>query len=426
MGSSVPGRSFIEAPPTTIALDGDSTGLPEWRTYTNLGYGFSFQFPPRWDLMDGRNFIRLSRGSMSLVVGFRHVTEDPNVCCRDLLPEGEVIEAGTVACAGESVSKALLSCDGRTKAVLYEGTREIAVDDLRFLFYLEDFTVDHEGANISDEVIEEVDAVVASLETFEPLIIYGEVTPTWQAPPTDAALASPASAAGRPTPTLTPTPDTTPTPTATVMAAQAESKGANVRSGPGLDYGLEGFLEAGEWVPITGRHGEWWQIAYKERSAWVYDGVVQATGTDGVAEVDAVPTPVPPSPAVIPTPAPPAAVDEERWIDVDLSEQRLRAYEDGEVVRTTLVSTGLPDTPTPTGQFRIWIKLLYDDMSGPDYYLEDVPYAMYFYRGYGLHGTYWHDNFGQPMSHGCVNLPTSEAEWLFEFADVGTLVNVHR
>ncbi len=49
----------------------------------------------------------------------------------------------------------------------------------------------------------------------------------------------------------------------------------------------------------------------------------------------------------------------------------------------------------------------------------------YFYRGYGLHGTYWHRNFGVPMSHGCVNLPTPDAAWLFDFAEVGTLVNVH-
>lgn len=64
-------------------------------------------------------------------------------------------------------------------------------------------------------------------------------------------------------------------------------------------------------------------------------------------------------------------------------------------------------------------------MTGPDYYLPDVPYTMYFYKGYGIHGTYWHDNFGTPMSHGCVNMRTSEAAWLFDFASVGTLVNVH-
>ena len=63
-------------------------------------------------------------------------------------------------------------------------------------------------------------------------------------------------------------------------------------------------------------------------------------------------------------------------------------------------------------------------MSGPGYYLPDVPYVMYFYQSYGLHGTYWHSNFGQPMSHGCVNLPTPEAEWFFNWAEVGTPVHV--
>jgi lipoprotein-anchoring transpeptidase ErfK/SrfK len=110
---------------------------------------------------------------------------------------------------------------------------------------------------------------------------------------------------------------------------------------------------------------------------------------------------------------------------VDLTHQRLTAYEGREVVRTTLVSTGLPRTPTPVGQYYIWIKLRHDNMSGPDYYLSNVPYVMYFYGGYGLHGTYWHANFGRPMSHGCVNLPTPEAEWLFNWADVGTMVDIH-
>ena len=64
-------------------------------------------------------------------------------------------------------------------------------------------------------------------------------------------------------------------------------------------------------------------------------------------------------------------------------------------------------------------------MAGPGYYLPNVPYTMYFYQGYGLHGTYWHHNFGTPMSHGCVNLATPDAEWLYNWASVGTLVNVH-
>jgi lipoprotein-anchoring transpeptidase ErfK/SrfK len=143
-----------------------------------------------------------------------------------------------------------------------------------------------------------------------------------------------------------------------------------------------------------------------------------APAAPAVAEVPAGPTP-------IPAPAQPDGIDETRWIDVDLSEQSLTAYEGDTPVHSTLVSTGLPGTPTPVGQFRIWIKLRYDDMAGADYYIEDVPFVMYFHQGYGLHGVTWHGNFGHPMSHGCVNLPTAEAEWLFNWADIGTLVNVH-
>lgn len=155
-----------------------------------------------------------------------------------------------------------------------------------------------------------------------------------------------------------------------------------------------------------------------------------------------VPMPVPPTtlptivhPTLLPTviltilprmtPVFSSGGDDLRWIDVDLTKQRLTAYAGGVAVRSTLVSTGLPNTPTPVGVYRIWIKLRYDDMAGSGYYLADVPYTMYFYRGYGVHGTYWHSNFGNPMSHGCVNLPTSEAEWLFGWAEVGTLVNIH-
>lgn len=144
------------------------------------------------------------------------------------------------------------------------------------------------------------------------------------------------------------------------------------------------------------------------------------------------PTPTAPSTDTPPSPTPEAASptetptrDSVRWVDVDLSAQTLTAYEGEIPVRSTLVSTGLPNTPTPVGEYRIYIKLRYDDMSGPGYYLRDVPYTMYFYRGYGIHGTYWHSNFGHPMSHGCINLPTSQAEWLFHWASVGTLVKIH-
>ena len=116
---------------------------------------------------------------------------------------------------------------------------------------------------------------------------------------------------------------------------------------------------------------------------------------------------------------------DERWIDIDLSDQMLYAFEGRQLLRSFVVSTGTWRTPTPVGQFAVWIKLRYDDMSGPGYYLPDVPYTMYFYNGYGIHGTYWHNNFGTPMSHGCVNMITEEAGWLFDWSYVGILVNVH-
>lgn len=117
--------------------------------------------------------------------------------------------------------------------------------------------------------------------------------------------------------------------------------------------------------------------------------------------------------------------DNERWIDVDLSEQRVYAYEGDQLVNSFVVSTGTWRTPTVLGQYRIYVKYRYADMSGPGYYLPDVPNVMYFYKGYGLHGTYWHNNFGTPMSHGCVNLTVDESAWLFNWASVGTWVNVH-
>jgi lipoprotein-anchoring transpeptidase ErfK/SrfK len=149
-------------------------------------------------------------------------------------------------------------------------------------------------------------------------------------------------------------------------------------------------------------------------------------------------TPTPtdtPTPTETPTPRPnvswdytedPADLaDEGRWIDVDLSEQKVVAYEGADPIRTFIVSTGVAAHPTVTGQFRIYVKLRSTPMAGPGYYLPGVPYTMYFYKGFALHGTYWHNNFGHPMSHGCVNLATPDAEWLFGFASVGTLVNVH-
>ncbi len=129
-------------------------------------------------------------------------------------------------------------------------------------------------------------------------------------------------------------------------------------------------------------------------------------------------------PAAASAEAAPSPSGEAKEIVVDLSEQRVYMYENGSLARTMVASTGVAATPTVQGTFRIYLRYLKQDMYGPDYYLPDVPYVQYFYQGYGLHGTYWHNNFGTPMSRGCVNLTIADAEWLYSWASIGTLVRV--
>ncbi len=114
-----------------------------------------------------------------------------------------------------------------------------------------------------------------------------------------------------------------------------------------------------------------------------------------------------------------------KFIAVSLAEQRVRAYEDGQLLQEFTVSTGLPTTPTVAGRFAIYAKVPKQRMRGPDYDLPNVPWVLYFYRGYSFHGTYWHNSFGRPMSHGCVNMRIEDAQWLYEWAEIGTPVLVY-
>lgn len=112
----------------------------------------------------------------------------------------------------------------------------------------------------------------------------------------------------------------------------------------------------------------------------------------------------------------------EKWIEIDLSEQRMRAKEGESTLYDFVVSTGKKSTPTPTGEFRPWIKMRYALMTGGSkakgtyYYLPNVPYVMYFYLGYGIHGAYWHKKFGIPISNGCINTKPEEMAKIYEWA----------
>jgi LysM repeat protein len=124
-------------------------------------------------------------------------------------------------------------------------------------------------------------------------------------------------------------------------------------------------------------------------------------------------------------PAPGHGASGEKWIGVNLSTQTITAYQGQTPVRSALVSTGLWGTPTVVGTYSVYAKYVSAPMSGPGYYLPNVPHIMYFYKGYGIHGAYWHNNFGTPMSHGCVNLSLPDAEWFYNWAPMGTKVVTH-
>lgn len=119
-------------------------------------------------------------------------------------------------------------------------------------------------------------------------------------------------------------------------------------------------------------------------------------------------------------------------IVVSVGRQSLWAYENGKLVTATLVSTGtaeIVETSTPIGQYTVLTKYQEQTMQGvinnEAYKVEDVPWVMYFDNlGNALHGTYWHENFGAPMSHGCVNLPMNVAQYLYSWAPEGTAVTI--
>jgi lipoprotein-anchoring transpeptidase ErfK/SrfK len=118
----------------------------------------------------------------------------------------------------------------------------------------------------------------------------------------------------------------------------------------------------------------------------------------------------------------------QRWIQINLGEQRLTAWEGDTPVFSVEVSTGRVADQTPTGVYSIQDKYrtarMQGEHEGKRYDIPDVPYTMYFSGSYAIHGAYWHDSFGTPVSSGCINVPVDAASWLFSWADVGTSVVV--
>jgi len=128
----------------------------------------------------------------------------------------------------------------------------------------------------------------------------------------------------------------------------------------------------------------------------------------------------------------PEGVEDDRWISIDLYEQTVSAYENGELIYATIASTGLRGWWTQPGTFQVYAKLDVDTMQGAFeadrsdyYYLQDVPWVLYYDQARAIHGAYWHNGYGYPRSHGCVNLSPVDANWFYRWAEEGTYVHVY-
>jgi hypothetical protein len=203
---------------------------------------------------------------------------------------------------------------------------------------------------------------------------------------------------------------------------------ANMRSGPGTDYPVVGLLRNGMVLNVADavmRDGHVWykigfegEVRYPERITgdWYvasdYVRLFWAEGehviADGTSEPGA------------------------KRIVVDLTKEILYAYDGDTLFMQQAISTGLELTPTAIGTFAVNRKMPSTYMQGPvpgvsdQYYdLPGVPWDLYFtFDGSAIHGAYWHNKFGEPWSHGCVNLPPDQAHILYDWADIGTPVIV--
>lgn len=132
---------------------------------------------------------------------------------------------------------------------------------------------------------------------------------------------------------------------------------------------------------------------------------------------------------VIHNPVPPKGVDNGRWIEINLYDQTVSVYENSRLIYATLIASGIKQMATRPGLFQITKKLPAENMTGSFeadrsdyYYLESVPWTMYFDGARALHGVYWRTSFGRQLSHGCVNLSVADARWLFDWAKPGEWV----
>jgi hypothetical protein len=201
----------------------------------------------------------------------------------------------------------------------------------------------------------------------------------------------------------------------------------NMRSGPGTEYPIIAKLRKGVVLKVSDiastTEGQWYAV-------YVDDVIVhpERVFSDWYVSADAVQLFYDDGDHYLST----GDATTQKHILIDLSDETLSAYDGNTLYMQEKISRGLDKTPTPIGTFHVLRKTPSRYMQGPipgktddTYDLPGVPWNMYFTNdGAAIHGTYWHDHFGQPWSHGCINLPPDTAHQLYEWAPVGTVVTV--
>lgn len=182
------------------------------------------------------------------------------------------------------------------------------------------------------------------------------------------------------------------------------------RQQPGLD------------APLTGREIPIYTLV------WVYE-TVSAGGQDWVRLGLNEWAPKRLVGRVIHNPNPPQGVNNGRWIEINLYDQTISVYENSRLVFAALIASGIQQMATRPGLFQVTKKVPAEHMSGAFeadrsdyYYLESVPWTMYFDEARAIHGVYWRTSFGRQVSHGCVNMTIPDARWIYDWAEVGEWV----
>lgn len=249
-----------------------------------------------------------------------------------------------------------------------------------------------------------------------------------------ATPAPPTATATRQPPTSTPVPPTaTPQPTSSSGGAAATTTPQPYTSGDKVEPGkpIRYIIQPGDnLTTIATRFGTTVAAIMEQNdlndpnAISVGQALVIVPGNDQ----DNKPPPGTPTPAQ--EPVVPLGKYGPKWIDINVSTQTMIAFEGQTPVLSSRMSSGTYKHPTVLGTYRVYLKYRSQTMRGGEgadrYEIANVPWVMYFYSGYALHGVWWHTNFGTPMSHGCVNLPTNTAKWMWEWAPIGTLVLSHR